>query len=81
MATEKPMNTNNLLLPSPTGAELKAARLVAGLSQSAAAELVGYTRRGWQDAEASTTPKLQAATWTFFLLATSQHTGYVLRAV
>ncbi|MGH6625130.1 MAG: XRE family transcriptional regulator [Burkholderiaceae bacterium] len=69
----------DLLPPSPTGPEIKAARLAVGLSQSAAAELVGYSLRGWQDAEASGAPKLHAATWAFFLLATGQHSGYALK--
>ena len=62
----------NLLLPAPTPAAIAAARHAAGLSQTAAGALVGYTLRGWQDAE-SGRRNISAAAWALFLLATDQH--------
>lgn len=37
---------------SPTAAEIRAARIKSGLTQTAAAALIGYTKRAWQDWEA-----------------------------
>lgn len=65
--------TIEINLSQPTGEELRAARIAAGLKQKDAAALVGYSLRGWQDAEASTEPRLQAATWALFQLLTEKH--------
>jgi len=62
----------NLLLPAPTPAAIAAARHAVGLSQTAAGALVGYTLRGWQDAE-SGRRNISASAWALFLLATDQH--------
>ena len=40
--------------PSPTPAEVKAARLAAGLNQEEAAELIYCCRRTWQKYESET---------------------------
>ena len=67
----------NLLEPSPTPEDILGCRLNSGMTQAKAAALVGYSLRGWQDAESGRT-KLQAATWALFLLGTGQHGGYAL---
>ena len=62
-----------LLTPTPPApADITAARQAAKLTQQQAADLIGYSRRGWQDAENGKN-KLQAAAWALFLLATGQH--------
>lgn len=68
-------------LPAPpTGAQIKAARLAANLTQAEAAELIGlhwqaisYAENGHRD--------LPLAAWAVFLLATGQHSGYRLTAL
>jgi len=71
----------NLLDPTPTTpADIASTRGNAKLSQQAAADLIGYSRRGWQDAEAGKT-KMHPAAWALFLLATGQHAAYVAVAV
>jgi len=63
----------NLLDPDQYGRdEICGARHHAGLTQVQAAKLIGYSRRGWQDAESGRT-KLHPAAWALFLLATGQH--------
>lgn len=63
----------NLLDPtSPTPDDIHGARVKAKLTQQAAADLIGYSRRGWQDAESGRNNMLPAA-WALFLLATGQH--------
>ena len=68
----------DLLDPAPvTPANIMAKRQSVNLSQQAAADLIGYSRRGWQDAEAGKT-KMHPAAWALFLLATGQHSGWVV---
>ena len=47
----------------------------AKLTQQQAADLIGYSRRGWQDAENGKN-KLHPAAWALFLLATGQHPSH-----
>ena len=76
-------------LPSPTGAELKAARLAAGLSQVEAAQLMGLPvqagsrggvqSRTWQALESDSDPRQMAGpTFAVFLLLTAQHPSHQL---
>lgn len=70
----------DLLDPTPvTPADIMGKRQSANLSQQAAADLIGYSRRGWQDAEAGKT-RMHPAAWALFLLATGQHPGWVVVA-
>lgn len=73
-----------LTMPTPSGEELKAARLTAGLSQAQAAELMGYPiqvgsrggvqSRTWQALESSTDERqMQGPVFAMFLLLTGQH--------
>lgn len=73
-----------LTMPTPSGEELKAARLAAGLSQAQAAELMGYPiqvgsrggvqSRTWQALESSTDERqMQGPVFAMFLLLTGQH--------
>jgi transcriptional regulator with XRE-family HTH domain len=55
-----------------TGDKLAALRLAAGLTQEQCGELVGYSRRGWQDMEINRRP-VNAAVQAMFLLAISKH--------
>jgi hypothetical protein len=83
--TTNPMNTHHHLdMPSPTGDELKNARLVAGLSQVEAASLMGYPvqagsrgglqSRTWQALESATDPRnMPGPVFAMFLLLTRQH--------
>ncbi len=77
-------------LPSPTGEELKAARLAAGLSQVEAAELMGYPvqpgsrgglqSRTWQALESTSDPRnMPGPVFALFLLLTQQHPSHVLQ--
>jgi hypothetical protein len=76
-------------MPSPSGAELKAARLAAGLSQVEAAELMAYPvqpgsrgglqSRTWQALESENDPRnMPGPIFTMFLLLTRQHPLYTL---
>jgi hypothetical protein len=76
-------------LPSPCGAELKSARLAAGLSQVEAAELMGYPvqpgsrgglqSRTWQALESSNDERtMPGPVFALFLLLTQQHPDYAL---
>jgi hypothetical protein len=76
-------------LPTPSGAELKAARLSAGLSQVEAAELMGYPvqagsrggmqSRTWQALESSTDERnMPPPIFALFLLLTHQHPEFSL---
>ena len=76
-------------MPSPTGDELKAARMAAGLSQVEAATLMGYPvqpgsrgglqSRTWQALESSTDPRnMPGPIFTLFLLLTRQHAAFLL---
>lgn len=55
-----------------TPADIKQARSNAGLTQSAAAAVVGVTLNAWQKWESGTNP-IPFASWELFLLATGQH--------
>ena len=68
----------DVLQPKPTGAELKAARLAAKLTQPAAAELIGVKMRTLQDWEAGIAA-MPLAAWALFLLATDKHSRYRLK--
>ncbi len=76
-------------MPSPSGQQLKAARLAAGLSQVEAAELMGYPvqagsrgglqSRTWQALESDSDPRnMPGPIFAMFLLLTQQHPGYSL---
>ena len=74
-------------MPSPSGEELKAARLAAGLSQVQAAELMGYSvqagsrgglqSRTWQAMESPSGDRnMQGPVFAMFLLLTGTHPDY-----
>jgi hypothetical protein len=76
-------------MPIPTGEQLKAARLAAGLNQAQAAELMGYSlqtgsrgglqSRTWQALESATDARcMQGPVFAMFLLLTGQHPDYTL---
>lgn len=78
-------------LPTPNGAQLKAARLAAGLSQVDAAALMGYPvqpgsrgglqSRTWQALESvSDERQMPAPVFALFLLLTHQHPQFSLVA-
>jgi len=71
-------------MPIPSGEQLKAARMAAGLSQVQAAELMGYAlqtgsrggvqSRTWQALESTTDDRsMQGSSFAMFLLLTGQH--------
>ena len=71
-------------MPPPSGDELKAARVAAGLSQVEAAQLMGYPvqagsrgglqSRTWQALESSTDPRnMPGPIFAMFQLLTGQH--------
>lgn len=73
-----------LAMPIPTGEQLKAARLAAGLNQAQAAELLGYAlqtgsrgglqSRTWQALESCSDERnMQGPVFAMFLLLTGQH--------
>jgi hypothetical protein len=76
-------------MPIPTGRELKAARMTAGLSQVEAAELMGYPvqagsrgglqSRTWQALESESDQRnMPGPIFAMFLLLTQQHADYCL---
>ena len=76
-------------MPSPSGEELKAARLKAGLSQVDAAELMGYPvqsgsrgglqSRTWQALESASDPRnMPGPIFAMFQLLTGNHADYAL---
>ena len=76
-------------MPSPSGEELKAARLAAGLSQVQAAELMGYSvqagsrgglqSRTWQAMESPSGDRnMQGPVFAMFLLLTDTHPDFRL---
>ncbi|RZJ15521.1 MAG: XRE family transcriptional regulator [Acidovorax sp.] len=78
-----------LEMPIPTGDQLKAARVAAGLSQAQAAELMGYPlqtgsrggvqSRTWQALESTSDERnMQGPVFAMFLLLTGQHPGFCL---
>lgn len=81
--------TFHLLMPDPSGEELKAARTQAGLSQVDAATLMGYPvqpgsrgglqSRTWQALEsASDSRNMPGPIFAMFQLLTGSHPEYVL---
>lgn len=66
---------NLLDLNSPIPDDIMGLRYNAKLTQQQAADLIGYSRRGWQDAENGKT-RLHPAAWALFLLATGQHPSH-----
>jgi hypothetical protein len=78
-----------LEMPSPSGEELKAARLKTGLSQVEAAALMGYPvqtgsrgglqSRTWQALESTGDPRnMPGPVFALFQLLTGTHAEYVL---
>ena len=76
-------------MPSPSGDELKAARLAAGLSQVEAATLMGYPvqagsrgglqSRTWQALESAGDPRnMPGPVFAMFQLLTAQHPAFTL---
>jgi hypothetical protein len=84
------MNTfHSVNMPSPTGDELKAARLTTGLSQVEAATLMGYPvqagsrgglqSRTWQALESASDPRnMPGPVFAMFQLLTHQHREFLL---
>lgn len=70
--------TVDLLLPTPTGAEIRAAREAAGHSQAQAAALMGYGRADRVSEPERDIRPIDPARWTLYLLATGQHPHYAL---
>ncbi|MBB1073672.1 helix-turn-helix domain-containing protein [Rhodoferax sp. 4810] len=81
--------THHMPMPTPSGDELKAARLRAGLSQVEAATLMGYPvqsgsrggqqSRTWQALESAQDPRNMAgSTYALFQLLTNSHPDFVL---
>jgi DNA-binding XRE family transcriptional regulator len=58
----------------PGAAQIRAARSAAGLSQPAAAALIGSTRRTWQDWEAGVS-RMHPAIWAAWRAAVALRTG------
>lgn len=76
-------------MPVPTGDQLKASRVSAGLSQAQAAELMGYPlqtgsrggvqSRTWQALESTSDERnMQGPAYAMFLLLTGQHPAWHL---
>ena len=87
MTTPPPILALNM--PTPTGEQLKAARVAAGLSQAQAAQLMGYPlqtgsrggvqSRTWQALESTTDERnMQGPVFAMFLLLTGQHPEFTL---
>ena len=79
-------------MPSPSGDELKAARVAAGLSQVEAAQLMGYPvqpgsrgglqSRTWQALESNTDPRnMPGPIFAMFQLMTGQHANFSLQKI
>jgi hypothetical protein len=77
-------------MPIPTGEQLKAARIAAGLNQAQAAELLGFAvqtgsrgglqSRTWQALESPTDDRnMQGPVFAMFLLLTGQHPTLTLQ--
>jgi DNA-binding transcriptional regulator YiaG len=60
------------LLPQPSADDVFGARCNSGLTQSKAAELMGYSRRTWQAWE-SGIAQMPRSAYTLFVLMTDQH--------
>ena len=85
-------NITPLSMPSPSGDELKAARVAAGLSQVEAAQLMGYPvqpgsrgglqSRTWQALESTTDPRnMPGPIFAMFQLLTGQHAEFYIHKV
>jgi hypothetical protein len=81
--------TMRIEMPSPSGEELKAARLKTGLSQVDAATLMGYPvqtgsrgglqSRTWQALESTSDPRnMPGPIFAMFQLLTGRHAEFVL---
>lgn len=79
----------SLALPAPSGEQLKAARMAAGLSQVEAAQLMGYAlqtgsrggaqSRTWQAFESAAGDRaMPGPVFALFLLMTGQHPSHTL---
>ncbi|MDY0106969.1 MAG: helix-turn-helix transcriptional regulator [Giesbergeria sp.] len=89
MNPDIPLPPTPLHMPTPTGDQLKAARVAAGLSQAQAAGLMGYPlqtgsrggvqSRTWQALESMSDERnMQGSVFAMFLLLTGQHPGFTL---
>lgn len=77
-----PNRSRNSAAKNPTPKEIKKARLAAGLSQAAAAELIYSTLRSWQNWEAeegaistggfSTHRRMHPGLWELFLIKSAK---------
>ena len=85
-------NITPITMPSPSGDELKAARVAAGLSQVEAAQLMGYPvqagsrgglqSRTWQALESNTDPRnMPGPIFAMFQLMTGQHREFVIQQI
>ena len=85
-------NMTPITMPSPSGDELKAARVAAGLSQVEAAQLMGYPvqagsrgglqSRTWQALESDTDPRnMPGPIFAMFQLMTGQHREFVIQQI
>ncbi len=72
-------NHEHLLIKQPSPTEIRTARAVAGLSQSAAAELVFAKLRVWQYWESDNAREINLASWELFLLKTDQHPNFKIQ--
>ena len=70
--------SRDLLLPTPTGAELRAAREASGHSQAQAAALMGYGRSDRVSEAERGIGAIEPARWSLYLLAVGQHPAYSL---
>lgn len=61
---------------NPTPAEIRAARELAGLTQTEAASLIYCSMRGWQEWEGGTR-RMHPAFWELFKLKLQEHKGRV----
>ena len=70
------------MTPTPTPAKIREARESAGLSQTAAAQLIHSSRSSWAQWEAgedrSTHRAMHPAMWELFLIKTNQHEKFNL---
>lgn len=65
---------------TPTPEKIKAARVSAGLTQKKAAEIFGYSLRGWQRKEETgdSARGLTNGEYEFLLLLANEHPNYIL---
>lgn len=67
-------------IPIPTPDQVRAARIAAGMTQSACAERFGYSLRGWQAKEDAGAGGrgLSVGEYEFLLLLAGQHPAFTL---